>query len=67
MRARLARADISALETFAASEVDKPSRSEAVRRILRDWLVDRGYLNSEISDVRSVGAGKLDRGLNSGD
>ena len=33
------------LDEFAASEKDEPCRSEAVRRILRDWFVRHGYLN----------------------
>lgn len=44
VRARLPRADLDALDAFAASELDRPSRSEAVRRIVRDWLREKGYL-----------------------
>jgi len=32
------------VDAFAAEEADNPSRSEAIRRILRDWLVGHGYL-----------------------
>lgn len=35
------------LDAFAASEPDAPTRPEAVRRIVRDWLVGRGYLHPE--------------------
>ena len=41
---RLVRSDLDALDAFAATEEDKPSRPEAIRRILRDWLRQRGYL-----------------------
>lgn len=47
VRARLPRSDIEALDAFAASEADKPGRSEAVRRILRDWLIGHGFLKPE--------------------
>ncbi|MFS2175628.1 ribbon-helix-helix domain-containing protein [Rhizobium pisi] len=33
-----------ALDKFAAHELDTPNRSEAIRRILRDWLSNHGYL-----------------------
>ena len=32
------------IDTFAASEPDTPSRPEALRRIVRDWLVGHGYM-----------------------
>ena len=32
------------LDAFIDDEDDKPSRPEAMRRILRDWLVSHGYL-----------------------
>lgn len=41
---RVPRADLDAIDAFAASEMDQPSRPEAVRRILRDWLIGHGYL-----------------------
>ncbi|WP_116275226.1 ribbon-helix-helix protein, CopG family [Rhizobium leguminosarum] len=33
-----------ALDKFAEQEVDSPTRSEAIRRILRNWLSDNGFL-----------------------
>lgn len=35
---------LSPLDAFIASETDAPSRPEAIRRILRDWLIGHGYL-----------------------
>jgi hypothetical protein len=35
---------IAAVEQFGAGEPDKPSQSEAIRRILKDWLTGHGYL-----------------------
>ena len=32
------------LDKFASEESDGPSRPEAIRRILRDWLIGHGYL-----------------------
>jgi hypothetical protein len=32
------------LDKFIEGEADKPSRPEAIRRILRDWLIGNGYL-----------------------
>lgn len=40
---RIQRPDLEALDAFAQAEVDKPNRTEAVRRILRAWLVGHGY------------------------
>ncbi|MBX4858772.1 hypothetical protein HJA86_02020 [Rhizobium bangladeshense] len=34
-----------AIDKFAEQEVDKPTRSEAIRRILRNWLSANGYLS----------------------
>jgi len=47
VRVRVATKDLRAVDRFAKSESDKPSRTEAVRRILRDWLVAHGYLKVE--------------------
>lgn len=44
---RLQPEPLDALDAFAASEKDAPSRPEAVRRILRDWLIGHGYLQIE--------------------
>jgi hypothetical protein len=38
--------DLSAVDAFSASEPDKPSRPEAIRRIVRDWLIGNGYLKA---------------------
>lgn len=35
---------LSPLDAFIASEDDAPSRPEAIRRILRNWLAAKGYL-----------------------
>jgi len=44
LRFRAERDMINGIDAFAASEVDTPSRSEAIRRIIRDWLLSHGYL-----------------------
>jgi hypothetical protein len=36
---------IGAIEKFGTAEPDNPSQSEAIRRILRDWLIGNGYLD----------------------
>lgn len=41
---RLPREMIDALDAFRRSEIDPPSRPEAVRRALGDWLREKGYL-----------------------
>lgn len=41
---RIQRSDLEGLDAFALSEDDKPGRPEAIRRILRDWLIGNGYL-----------------------
>ncbi|WP_141103919.1 hypothetical protein [Rhizobium sp. R634] len=33
-----------AIDAAAAAQTDQPARSEMVRRIIREWLVERGYL-----------------------
>lgn len=38
------RDDIAAVDAFASEQDPKISRPEAIRRILRDWLVGNGYL-----------------------
>jgi metal-responsive CopG/Arc/MetJ family transcriptional regulator len=35
------------LDKFASEEADTPSRPEAIRRILRDWLIGNGYIRIE--------------------
>lgn len=47
LRARMERELIDGIETFAAEQPDKPGRSEAIRRIVRDWLIGNGYLRSD--------------------
>jgi len=37
---------LSPLDRFTAEETDNPSRSEAIRRILRDWLASHGHLKA---------------------
>ncbi|SCM71527.1 conserved exported hypothetical protein [uncultured Pleomorphomonas sp.] len=34
-----------ALERFAETAFEKPSRSEAIRHILKEWLREKGYLS----------------------
>ena len=34
------------LDKFSAGQPDTPGRPEAIRRILRDWLIGNGYLRS---------------------
>ena len=36
-----------ALERAAAAEEDRPSRSEMIRRIVMDWLREKGHLEGE--------------------
>lgn len=43
---RLGRPELDAIDAFAASEEDGPSRVEAIRRILKDWLTGHGYLKA---------------------
>lgn len=38
--------DLAAVDAFAAAEGDKPGRPEAIRRIVRAWLTNAGYLKS---------------------
>lgn len=38
---------IEGIDAFAADEEDKPKRPEAIRRIIRDWLVLKGYLSAK--------------------
>lgn len=35
---------LDGIDAFASSQADAPSRSEAIRRIIRDWLQSKGYL-----------------------
>lgn len=44
VKVRLPRADIQGIDSFAASEPDAPTRTEALRRIVADWLRQNGYL-----------------------
>ncbi|WP_132075515.1 hypothetical protein [Sinorhizobium americanum] len=34
------------LDRFCSDEADNPGRPEAIRRILRDWLISHGYLKA---------------------
>lgn len=44
---RLPRDLLDGIDRFTAEETDKPGRAEAVRRIIRDWLMGHGYLPVE--------------------
>jgi hypothetical protein len=46
LRTRVERSVIDALDAFAASEPDRPTRPEAIRRILTADLQRRGFLHS---------------------
>lgn len=35
---------LEGIDRFAAEQPDKPRRPEAVRRIVRDWLISHGYM-----------------------
>ena len=35
---------LTPLDKYAAEEPDSPGRPEAIRRILKDWLIGHGYL-----------------------
>lgn len=41
---RIQRSDLEAIDAFATEAEDKPNRTEAIRRILKDWLIGNGYL-----------------------
>lgn len=47
VKVRLPRSDIDGIDAFAASEPDHPTRTEALRRIVRDWLIGHGLLPPE--------------------
>jgi ABC-type ATPase with predicted acetyltransferase domain len=42
--------ELTAALDNAAAEQDAPSRSELIRRIVVEWLKDRGYLRNAQSD-----------------
>ena len=44
---RFERPVLTALDAFVADETDKPSRPEAIRRLLRKQLIAHGYLKDE--------------------
>lgn len=44
VRSRMTRDLLDGISKFASEEPDTPARSEAVRRIVRDWLIGHGYL-----------------------
>lgn len=44
---RLPRDLLDGIDRFASEESDNPGRAEAVRRIIRDWLIGHGYLQHE--------------------
>ncbi len=41
---RLHRDMIDAVDSFRASQEDNPSRPEAIRRGMAEWLAEKGYL-----------------------
>ena len=43
---RIQRDALNGIDAFASDEPDKPNRTEAVRRIIRDWLIGHGYLEN---------------------
>lgn len=43
---RIQRDALNGIDAFSADQPDKPSRTEAVRRIIRDWLIGHGYLEN---------------------
>ena len=43
---------LNGIDAFARSEPDGPSRPEALRRILRDWLNGHGYLGASDEALR---------------
>jgi hypothetical protein len=38
---------LGAIDSFASDQPDKPSRPEAIRRLLRDHLIGLGHLKDE--------------------
>ena len=44
---RMPRDLLDGIDAFSAEEPDKPGRPEALRRIVRDWLIGHGYLAYE--------------------
>jgi hypothetical protein len=41
---RLQRDALDGIDAFIAEQDDHPPRTEAVRRIIRDWLIGHGFL-----------------------
>ena len=41
---RIQRAELDGIDAFSSEQEDTPARTEAIRRIIRDWLVSHGYL-----------------------
>lgn len=44
VRARIHRPVLTALDAYIVSQPDSPGRPEAIRRILVEWLREKGYL-----------------------
>ena len=44
LRFRAERDIINGIDAAAAADADTPSRSEKIRRIVTEWLVEHGYL-----------------------
>jgi len=48
--ARFSRDLLDGIDRFASEEPDTPARPEALRRIVRDWLIGHGMLPVEGDD-----------------
>ncbi|WP_379069346.1 hypothetical protein ACHMW4_03975 [Mesorhizobium sp. UC22_110] len=46
LRFRAERDVINSIDAFAAEQADTLNRPEAIRRIIRDWLISHGYLKA---------------------
>ena len=40
---------LTAIDSWRREQSDLPGRPESIRRILTDWLVEKGYLKQEAS------------------
>ncbi|MGE0290275.1 MAG: hypothetical protein AB7P16_28670 [Bradyrhizobium sp.] len=45
MNLRIHRSTLDALDRYCDDDPDRMSRTEAIRRIITDWLKRRGYLS----------------------
>lgn len=44
---RIQRAELDGIDAFSLEQPDAPPRTEAIRRIIRDWLIGHGYLEDK--------------------